>query len=332
MMQPSNPTTELTPIIRRARRPRSHFAGGAWKVAMADFALAMMALFMVLWVVNTGTPAQRESISRYFRPADGVANASMGMIPQQPPASPYVIDFGGTPMALQQQLTAAPEQPAAQLNSRDWDDQGDSLDHRRWQPVKQQLEALVYANPTLQQFDHQLVIDVSEEGLRLQLIDRQQTPMFASGGTRLSYLAEDILWELGPILAALPYRLAVIGHTDATPALSKDDDDGNWGLSAGRANSARRALMEAGVPKQQVVYVMGVGDTIPLDAAEPTASVNRRIAIILVTPMENDDQAAVDSEQSASKPPSELSQQLQHHYQTLYDERRQWQLEPAAVQ
>ena len=283
---PAAKPSDVTPIIRRHRRRRGHLPDGAWKVAMADFALAMMALFMVLWVVNSSSPEQRKQISEYFRPSDSRANPSLGMIPQQPPASPYVINFGGSPMALEQQLTAMPEQPSMQLNSKDLDDLGDSLDQRRWQPLKQQLEAMVYANPTLQQFDHQLVIDIDDSGLKLQLLDRQQTPMFRTGGSQLSYLAEDILWELGPILAELNYRIAVIGHTDSMPSRNADNDDGNWGLSANRADAARKALMESGVSKQQVAYVMGVGDTLPIDPSQPNAAVNRRIAITLLAPLD----------------------------------------------
>ena len=286
---------KVTPVIRRSRRRRGHLPDGAWKVAMADFALAMMALFMVLWVVNSSSPEQRKAISEYFRPDGGRSNPSLGMIPQQPPASPYVIDFGGSPLAVEQQLTAMPEQPSMQLNSRDLDDLGDSLDQRRWQPVKQQLEALVYANPTLQQFDHQLAIDIDDSGLKLQLLDRQQTPMFSTGGAQLSFLAEDILWELGPILAELNYRIALIGHTDSMPVRSRDNDDGNWGLSANRANAARKALMESGVSKQQIAYVMGVGDTLPIDPSQPNAAVNRRIAITLLAPLTNYESSNNDS-------------------------------------
>ena len=128
-----------------------------------------------------------------------------------------------------------------------------------------------------------MLLDITTEGLRLQIVDQTKRPMFDPGSADLKYYSEDILWELAPVLATLEHRLSITGHTDSSKAAGvRVEDDINWSLSSMRADSARRALMEAGVPKSQIAQVIGMGDTAPLKADDPGNSVNRRISITML--------------------------------------------------
>ena len=159
----------------------------------------------------------------------------------------------------------------------------DAIEQRRMEEMKAKIQAMITASPTLSPFKNQLLLDLTTEGLRLQIVDQTNRPMFDQGSAHLRYYSEDILWELAPMLSGLDHRLQITGHTDSSGiANQRDEDDVNWGLSSLRADSARRALMEAGVPKSQIAQVIGMGDTAPLKPDDPAAAVNRRISITLL--------------------------------------------------
>ncbi len=266
-------------IIRRSPRRGHEEHGGAWKVAMADFALAMMALFLVLWIISNSTEAQRQAISGYF--ADPQAFIEGRRAP-----SAAAIDLGGSPSVLAN--IGQSGNSDAMINRQPAPDRGDDNDQQQQQQQQQevyeQLERLILASPALSPFRNQLLLDITTDGLRLQIVDRQQRPLFESGQAVLTYYAEDMLWELAPVLAASGLRLSITGHTDAYPASPSGQaaEDSNWLLSAQRADAARRALMEAGVSKPQIAQVIGMGDTAPYDRSNPQAPVNRRIALLLL--------------------------------------------------
>lgn len=268
---------QLQPIIiRRPKKGRHEEHGGAWKVAMADFALAMMALFLVLWVINSSNEEEREAISGYFQ--DPLAYEEGKKVP-----SKYVIDLGGSPSVANNQAVSETIDPEKILQAEEIESLAEAIEHRRMEDMKAQIEARIDASPTLSPFKNQLLLDITTEGLRLQIVDQTKRPMFAPGSARLNYYSEDILWELAPLMASLNHRLSISGHTDSLKVRGvRDEDDANWALSAMRADAARRALMEAGVPKAQVAQVIGMGDTAPLKVDEPDHPTNRRISITLL--------------------------------------------------
>lgn len=262
-------------IVRRYKKGKHGHHGGAWKVAMADFALAMMALFLVLWIISSTDEEQRASISGYFQDPRGFEQG------QRVP-SPYVIDMGGSPSEADNIALSESLDPEKILQANEIESMADSIEYHRMQLMQQQLQAEITASATLSPFQDQLLLDITKEGLRLQIIDKTNRPMFDVGSARLRFYSEDILWELAPILATLDHRLSITGHTDASPSPSRNEDDVNWRLSATRADAARRALMEAGVPKSQIAQVIGMGDTAPLDVNDPGSEQNRRISIVLL--------------------------------------------------
>jgi len=263
-------------IIRRSKKGRHEEHGGAWKVAMADFALAMMALFLVLWVINSSNEQQRAAISGYFQ--DPKAFEEGKRVPSR-----YVIDLGGSPSTADNIAESEVLDPEKILQAEEIESMAEAIERQRMEQMKAKIEARIDASPTLSPFKDQLLLDITTEGLRLQIVDQTKRPMFDAGSARLKYYSEDILWELAPMLATMDHRLSIVGHTDASKmGGARDEDDANWSLSALRADAARRALMEAGVEKSQIAEVIGMGDTAPLKPDDPYAEVNRRISITLL--------------------------------------------------
>lgn len=263
-------------VVRRYKKGRHDEHGGAWKVAMADFALAMMALFLVLWVINSSNEQQRAAISGYFQ--DPKAYEDGAKVP-----SKYVIDLGGSPSTADNIAESETLDPEKILQAEEIESMADAIERKRLEEMKAQIEARIDASPTLSPFKDQFLLDITTEGLRLQIVDQTKRPMFDPGSARLKYYSEDILWELAPLIASMDHRVSITGHTDSSKLGGvRDEDDGNWSLSAMRADAARRALMEAGVPKTQIAEVIGMGDTAPLKADDPAAEINRRISITLL--------------------------------------------------
>ena len=250
-------------IVRRYKNNRHEDHGGAWKVAMADFALAMMALFLVLWVINSSNEQEREAISGYFQDPKAFEEGKKA-------PSKYVIDLGGSPSVADNISESETLDPEKILQAEEIESLAESIEQRRLEEMKAELEARIEASPTLSPFKNQLLLDITTEGLRLQIVDQTKRPMFDAGSARLKYYSEDILWELAPMLSTLNHRLSISGHTDSDRITrGRAEDDVNWGLSSQRADAARRAIMEAGVPKQQIAQVIGMGDTAPLKKDDP---------------------------------------------------------------
>jgi len=263
-------------IIRRIKKHRHEDHGGAWKVAMADFAIAMMALFIVLWLTSITDESEREAIAGYFQ--DPLAYESGTRVP-----SAYVIDLGGTPSTADNTAISETLDPEKILQAEQIESLAESIERRRLEKLKAEIEAKIDASPTLSPFKNQMTLDITTEGLRIQIVDQTKRPMFNIGSATLKYYSEDILYELAPMLMTVENRLSITGHTDSDPyAKQNPEDDINWELSARRANAARQALMEAGIPKTQIAQILGMGDTAPLDVEHPESDINRRIAIVLL--------------------------------------------------
>jgi len=269
-------------VVRRVKKGKHEDHGGAWKVAMADFALAMMALFLVLWVINSSNEQEKAAISGYFQ--DPKAFEDGKRVP-----SKYVIDLGGSPSEADNIAISEVIDPEKILQAEEIENLADVIEYRRMMEMMSKINARINASPTLSPFKNQLLLDITTEGLQLQIVDQTKRPMFDPGSAQLKYYSEDILWELAPVLATLEHRLSITGHTDSSKAFGvREEDDVNWGLSSLRADAARRALMEAGVPKEQIAQVIGMGDTAPLKKDDPGNPVNRRISITLLNKHSDD--------------------------------------------
>ncbi|MCP8465148.1 flagellar motor protein MotB [Pseudomonas sp. ZM23] len=272
-------------IIKRVKRYAAGHHGGSWKIAFADFATAMMAFFLVLWLLSSATPEQKKAISGYFQDPIGFTES----------ASPYVIDLGGTPTpapdkTLNPQIQAQPEadetrispQDEAKVNADQAENIAEKIEHERLELLLQELQNKVDENPTLKRFKDQILFEITQDGLRIQIVDSENRPMFDLGSARLQPYFEDILLAMAETIRQVPNKISISGHTDAKP-YAGNGDFGNWELSANRANAARRALEAGGYPENQIARVVGYASSALFDRDKPLNPVNRRIDIIVLT-------------------------------------------------
>ena len=257
-------------IIKRKKVVAGGHHGGSWKVAFADFATAMMAFFLVLWLTATASPEQKKAVEGYFRDPVGFTEGG----------SPNPVDLEGSASVVNE---ASPDIESSQIQIEDEvvDELSETLEQRRMQELFQELKDRIEQNQTLQEFKDQLLIDITDEGLRIQIVDRSGRPLFDSGRAELKYYSQDILFELAKTLGSVNNKLSITGHTDSTPFSGRPGYT-NWELSADRANTARRALVAGGVRQQQIARVVGLSDSVLFDNEDPNAPVNRRISIIVL--------------------------------------------------
>jgi len=264
-------------IIKRVKRYAGGHHGGAWKIAFADFATAMMAFFLVLWLMSSATPQQKLAIAGYFKDPIGFSESG----------TPFIIDLGGSP-ALAPDKTLNPEeksQPQPDKIKVDTDQvetMAEQVEQERLEMLLQELQTKVEENPQLKQFKDQILFEITQDGLRIQIMDAENRPMFDIGSSRLKPYFEDILLAMADTIKAVPNKISISGHTDAKP-YSGTGGFGNWELSANRANAARRALVAGGYPDSQVARVVGYASSSLYDRENPLNPINRRIDIIVLT-------------------------------------------------
>lgn len=253
-------------VIRRVGGHGGAHHGGGWKIAYADFMTAMMAFFLVMWLLSNTTPKQREGIAEHFRMPLKIAlsggeksSTSMGVIP-------------GGGMDPSTRASGEVQQGDAE----------DDADAERLASMKEKLDKLIESSPVFKQFRSQILIDITTEGLRLQIVDNEKRPMFDLASARLVPHMRAILRELAPALNELPNRITLSGHTDAIVYTNGDKSYGNWELSADRANASRRELVIGGMAENKVLRVVGLADSMHLDREDPRNPINRRISIILL--------------------------------------------------
>lgn len=254
-------------IIKRPVMAAGHHGGG-WKIAFADFMTAMMAFFLVMWLLSTSSPKQLAGIAEHFKMPLKIALAG------GPAASnnSSVIPGGGTDPSRKTGDTTPPESESAT----------EAADAKRLEDLKERLDAMIEASPVLKLFRPQLLIDITPEGLRIQIVDSNNRPMFdRSSAIVVSYM-RTILREIGPVLNTQPNKVTLSGHTDATQYTQGDKSYSNWELSSDRANASRRELVAGGLMDDKVLRVMGVASGIHLNKEDPYAATNRRISIVVL--------------------------------------------------
>ena len=261
-------------IIKKVFHGGHGHHGGAWKVAFADFVTAMMAFFMLMWLMGSTTKEERAAISEYFN------NPSMSKGASSTPAPSAVQGPGGastSPIKLGGAMELQREKEKEQSKQQQEQEQKEK---ERLDELMESLKKAIEKSQALQPFKDQLLLDITPEGLRIQIVDKENRPMFDSGEAKLKSYTYDILKELSRFINEVPNRISISGHTDATPF--RRENYGNWELSADRANAARRALAENGVPEEKIGRVVGLSSSTLFDKANPNGPINRRIAIIVM--------------------------------------------------
>ncbi|HEY3808567.1 MAG TPA: flagellar motor protein MotB [Steroidobacteraceae bacterium] len=309
---------ELRPIIiKKIKKQAAGHHGGAWKVAYADFVTAMMAFFMVMWLVASVTKEQRAAIFDYFNNPSMEPGKSVKPSPgQMGPggASTSVINMGGgldarrssspistgigTPMNSNAPpqtpgpvvMEAAPQSPSAEAARKAVAE----ADHKKLESLEQELRQAIDQSQALKPFKDQLLLDITPEGLRIQIVDAQNRPMFDMGSARIKDYTGQILHELAPYLNTVPNKISISGHTDTTPYAAGNGQT-NWDLSADRANAARRALEGGGLSTDKVARVVGLSSSVLFDKANARNPINRRISIIVMTRQAEEAAEATDS-------------------------------------
>jgi chemotaxis protein MotB len=306
-------------VVKKKIQAAGHH-GGAWKVAYADFVTAMMAFFMVMWLVTAVSKDQRAAIFDYFKnpsmePGKSVKPAPGQMGPGGASTSP--INLGGGLDAPKTSLKKTDKIGATVMTSpappidikTDAQKVVDAAEMARLHE-KKQLDALmddlkeaISKSQALQPFKDQLLLDITPEGLRIQILDAQNRPMFDLGSSRLKGYTNDILREVTVYLKTVPNRLSITGHTDATPYAGVTGFT-NWDLSTDRANAARRALEGAGLETDRISRVVGLGSSVLFDKGNPRNAVNRRISIVVMTRAAEQDAKLTDVPQVAVGDPA----------------------------
>jgi chemotaxis protein MotB len=287
-------------IIKKVKKGGHAHHGGSWKVAFADFATAMMAFFLLMWLMEATTEEQKGAISEYFTNPSNVQGSSPvpSPTPIQGPggASTSMIKLGGG-MELHRDASppaaAAPPTPGTQTETRADDDgaQDEKLDNERLAALLNELHKAIDERESLAKFKDQILLDVTPEGVRIQIVDHERRSMFPLGSARLEDFSSDILKELAHIVSGVPNRISISGHTDKRPYVAVNYT--NWELSADRANAARRALLNGGLAAEKIGRVVGLASSVLLDPSAPQSPVNRRISIVV---MNKRTEAAISAE------------------------------------
>jgi chemotaxis protein MotB len=268
-----------TVVVRRKKKGGGHGGhhGGAWKIAYADFVTAMMAFFLLMWLLGSTSKYDKAGIEDYFNtPLSALFGNEGGAS-----AHTSIINGGGKDLsssrpggASKSQTQPVPPSVARASVAAE--------DMQRLQQLKQKLTALIENTPALRAFKDQIRIAITSEGLRIEIVDSLKRPMFASGSSKLESYVTTILSNIGASLNDVDNRVSIAGHTDAVPYSGSQKGYSNWELSGERANAARRALVAGGMNETKVLQVRGLADALPLNKDVIDEPTNRRISILVL--------------------------------------------------
>ena len=269
-------------IIKRVKKGGHAVHGGAWKIAYADFVTAMMAFFLLMWLLGSTAKGELQGISDYFSSplkvamagGDGSGNSSS------------VIPGGGNDLSKVHGQVRRSDTDSEKARRQSIDTaraERAKQDAERIKTLQAKIDALITENPRLNEYKSQIRIDVTPDGLQIQIVDDQNRPMFDSGSAMVKPYMRDILREIGAALNGVENRVSLAGHTDAVPYSNSDRGYSNWELSSDRANATRRELVAAGMPDAKLGRVVGLAASDLLEPDNPRSAANRRITITVLT-------------------------------------------------
>lgn len=270
---------KVAPIIKKVKKSSGGHHGGAWKVAYADFVTAMMAFFLLLWLLASTSDSQKEGIAEYFTPTVGLKDAmGIGFMGGEAPEEEGIKKESSSKVAIVENASPKGQSMEKDKKSLIEADQEAQLFEQAREEVKKAIES----DPTLREFRDQIIVEQTPEGLKLEVQDSDKESMFTGSTATLSGFGKKVLDKLGDVIEKMPNYISVTGHTDAEPLNVKGGQYTNWELSADRANAARRELVATGMEFERVGKVQGLADQELLLPDEPHSVRNRRITIILL--------------------------------------------------
>ena len=293
-------------IVKKKKHAHHPHHGGAWKVAYADFVTAMMAFFLLLWLLNVTTDDQKRGIAQFFTPESvsrstsgsggvlGGLNVSPGNLPSNSPTAmiqtppplppenrPTAEESDSEPGGPAEEAARKPEEQQREATEADVLKALARREEQEFEKAEQDLRRAIEDIPEMRQLAQNLLIDRTPEGLRIQIVDQDKTSMFPLGSSAPYEHTKKLLALVTQVVLQLHNGISVTGHTDATP-FSRTNAYSNWELSTDRANSSRRTMLESGLPAERISRVIGKADRDPLLANDPSDPRNRRISIVLL--------------------------------------------------
>lgn len=262
-------------VIKKIKKVVGGAHGGAWKIAYADFVTAMMAFFLLMWLLGAVDGGKKMGIAEYFKTPLKVAMGAAGT-----GDATSIMEGGGKDLTrdtgqVQKGASQSTQESAARAKRA-------REEVVRLQQLQSKIEQAIESNPTLRKFKEQLLLDITTDGLRIQIIDAQNRPMFSSGRADLQSYTRTIIHEIGKTLNDVPNKISLSGHTDATPFPSSKTGYSNWELSADRANALRRELIAGNMDAKKVLRVVGLSSAVLFDKNDPYSPSNRRITITVM--------------------------------------------------
>lgn len=265
-------------VIKKIKKVSGGHHGGAWKVAYADFVTAMMAFFLLLWLLNATTETQKKGISDYFTPTVGLKDSEgIGFKGGQSPSPDGTKKSELTAVAL---VSGFPP-PGQTKQSKKTLIQADQ-EAQLFEKAREEIKKAFESDPSLRDLADNVIVEQTPEGLKIEVLDSDKKSMFLSGSKELSEFGKQIMGKLAAVIEMMPNFISITGHTDATPLQLHGRDYTNWELSSDRAQAARRYLIEKGMDKGRVGKVVGMADLDLLLPDDPKSERNRRITIVLL--------------------------------------------------
>jgi chemotaxis protein MotB len=295
-------------VVKRIKKVSGGAHGGAWKIAYADFVTAMMAFFLLMWLMGSTTKGDLQGIADYFKTPLKVA---MGGGSGSGDSS-SIITGGGKDLTRKFGQVKNGETPAEKKSYtiKAGQEALERAEAARLKALKGQIEGMIEGSSSLKPYSKQLLLDITTEGLRIQIVDEQNRPMFASAKAELQPYTKEILHEIGRTLNEVPNKISLSGHTDATPYSNGEKGYSNWELSSDRANASRRELIAGGMDENKILRVVGLSSAVPFDKDDPYSPSNRRISLIVMNKKTEESASHVGGTVEAQKDGEEKKEQM----------------------
>ena len=267
-------------VIKRKKVIAGGAHGGAWKIAYADFVTAMMAFFLLMWLLGSTAKGDLAGIASYFQNPVKVSMAGGSGSGD----ATSVLQGGGKDLTRQAGQVKKGDVEAKKSTSFSKEAQAEfrRQEKQKLEALKADIEKMIEQSPQLAQFKKQMLLDITSEGLRIQIVDEQNRPMFDSSSSDLKSYTREILRQIGKSLNGVTNRISLAGHTDAAQFSGGEKGFSNWELSANRANASRRELIAGGLNDAKIMRVVGLASTVLFDKNDPLSSINRRISIVVL--------------------------------------------------